>query len=102
MNESKIFFATKATGIFAALMVVGAFALSQTAITDIAYGEAVPLIPINTGNSKLNNELPLFYDCIEEAVDNSLSSTEPNYFKEEPTRAEIRGCYADTIGNSIK
>ena len=45
MNESKIFFATKATGILAALMVVGAFALSQTVITDIAYGEAVPLIP---------------------------------------------------------
>ena len=50
----------------------------------------------------MNNELPLFYDCIEEAVDNSLSSTEPNYFKEEPTRAEVRGCYADTIGNNIK
>ena len=100
MNESKIFFATKATGIFAVLMVIGAFALSQTATIDIAYGEAVPLIPINTGNSNLNNELPLFYDCIEEAVDNSLSSTEPNYFKEEPTKAEVRGCYEDTIGNS--
>src|SRR5215510_6506859 len=102
MNESKIHFATKATGIFAVLMVVGPLALSQTATIDIAYGEAVPLIPINTGNSNLNNELPLFYDCIEEAVDNSLSSTEPNYFKEEPTRAEVRGCFEDTIGNSIK
>ena len=67
-------------------MVIGAFALSQT--------------PINTGNSNLNNELPLFYDCIEDAVDNSLSSTEPNYFKEEPTRAEVRGCFEDTIGNT--
>jgi hypothetical protein len=31
-----------------------------------------------------------------------LSSTEPNYFKKEPTRAEVRGCYADTIGNDGK
>jgi hypothetical protein len=100
MSESRMFFVTKATGIFTVLMVIGAFALSQTVIIDTAHGEAVPLIPINTGNSDLNNKLPLFYNCIEEVVDNSLSSTEPNYFKEEPTRAEVRGCYEDTIGNS--
>ena len=99
MNESKVFFVTQVTGILSVLMVIGAFALSQTAKVGIVFGEAVPLIPINTGNSNLNNELPLFYDCIEEAVDNSLSSTEPNYFKEEPTRAEVRACYEDTIGN---
>jgi hypothetical protein len=102
MNESKMFLVTKVTGIFAVLMVIGAFALSQTPTAGIVFGEAVPLIPINTGNSNLNNKLPLFYDCIEEAVDNSLSSTEPNYFKEEPTRAEVRGCYEDTIGNGGK
>lgn len=98
MDESKLFFVAKVTGIFAVLMVIGAFALSQTATVGVVFGEAVPLIPINTGSSNLNNELPLFYDCIEDAVDNSLSSTEPNYFKEEPTRAEVRGCFADTIG----
>jgi hypothetical protein len=102
MDDSKLFFVTKVTGIFAVLMVVGAFALSQTSTVGIAFAEAVPLIPINTGNSILNNELPLFYDCIEEAVDNSLSSTEPNYFKKEPTRAEVRGCYEDTIENNGK
>lgn len=100
MAESKLFFVIKVTGIFAVLMVIGAFALSQTATVGVVFGEAVPLIPINTGNSNLNNELPLFYDCIEDAVDNSLSSTEPNYFKEEPTRAEVRGCFEDTIGNT--
>jgi hypothetical protein len=99
MDESKLFLTTRVTGVIATLMVVAAFALSQTTPVDIAFGEAVPLIPINTGNSNLNNELPLFYDCIEEAVDNSVSSTEPNYFKEEPTRAEVRGCYEDTIVN---
>ena len=102
MDDSKLFFVTKVTGIFAVLMVVGAFALSQTSTVGTVFGEAVPLIPINTGNSILNNELPLFYDFIEEAVDNSLSSTEPNYFKKEPTRAEVRGCYEDTIENNGK
>ena len=102
MDDSKLFFVTKVTGIFAVLMVDCAFALSQTSTVGIDFGEAVPLIPINTGNSVLNNELPLFYDCIEEAVDNSLSSTEPNYFKKEPTRAEVRGCYEDTIENNGK
>ena len=102
MNESKLFHMTKMTGIFSVLMVFAAFALSQTTAMGIAFGEAVPLIPINTGNTNLNHALPLFYDCIEEAVDNSLSSTEPNYFKKEPTRAEVRGCYEDTIGNDGK
>lgn len=99
MNESKMFFVTKVTGIFAALMLIGAFSLSQTTTIGFAFGKAVPLIQINTGNSDLNKELPLFYDCIDDAVDNSLSGTEPNYFKKEPTRAEVRGCYEDTIGN---
>ena len=80
------------------MMVIGAFALSQTITVGIAFGEAVPLIPPNTGDPKLNSELPVFYDCIDEAVDNSFSSTEPNYFHEEPTRAEVRGCYESTIG----
>jgi hypothetical protein len=100
MNESKLFHMTKVTGIFSLLVVFCAFALSQTTAIGIAFGEAVPLIPINTGNSNLNNALPLFYDCIEEAVDNSLSSTEPNYFKKEPTRSEVRGCYEVTIGKA--
>jgi hypothetical protein len=99
MNGSKLFFVTKVTGIFSVLVLIGAFAVSQTTMVGIAFGKAVPLIPINTGNSILNKELPLFYDCIDEAVDNSLSSTEPNYFKKEPTRAEVRGCYEATIGN---
>ena len=97
MNRPRVFFVTKVTGFFSVLMVIGAFALTQISIVSIAFGEAVPLIPINTGNPKLNSELPAFYDCIKEAVDNSLSNTEPSYFKEEPTRAEVTGCYESTI-----
>lgn len=99
MNESKQFHMTKMTGIFSVLVVFAAFALSQTTAIGIAFGEAVPLIPINTGSINLNHALPLFYDCIEEAVDNSLSSTEPNYFKKEPTKSEVKGCYEVTVGS---
>lgn len=99
MNESKLFHMTKMTGIFSVLVVFAAFALSQTTAIGIAFGEAVPLIPINTGSTNLNHALPLFYDCIEEAVDNSLSSTEPNYFKKEPTRSEVKECYEVTVGS---
>jgi hypothetical protein len=99
MNESRLFHMTKMTGIFSVLVVFAAFAVSQTTAIGIAFGEAVPLIPINTGNTNLNHALPLFYDCIEGAVDNSLSSTEPNYFKKEPTRSEVKGCYEVTVGS---
>ena len=97
MSKPKVLFVSRIAGFFTVLMITGAFVLSQTATVSTAFGEAVPLIPINTGDPKLNDGLPQFYDCIEEAVDNSLSSTEPSYFKEEPTRAEVRGCYENTI-----
>lgn len=100
MNESRMFPVTKAAGFFTVSMVMGVFALSQAGTVSVALGEAVPLIPINTGNVNLNSELPQFYDCIEEAVDNSFSETEPNYFKKEPTRAEVRGCYESIIGSA--
>ena len=62
-----------------------------------AWAQAVPLIPIQTGNATLNQELPVFYDCIEEAVDESFSEQEPNYFHEEPTKAEVNSCYYDVF-----
>jgi hypothetical protein len=100
MKESKLYCMTKIAGATVVLMVICAYAQSQNAIVNVAFGEAVPLIPVNTGNLNLDSEIPLFYDCIEEAVENSLSNTEPNYFKEEPTRAEVRGCYEHTIVDS--
>ena len=70
-----------------------------------AWAQAVPLIPIQTGNATLDQGLPIFYDCIEEAVDESFSEQEPNYFHEEPTKAEVNGCYYDVFvvnGNSLE
>ena len=62
-----------------------------------AYAQAVPLIPIQTGNATLDNGIPVFYDCIEEAVDESFSEQEPNYFHEEPTKTEVNSCYTDVF-----
>lgn len=62
-----------------------------------AWAQAVPLIPIQTGNATLDQGLPVFYDCIEEAVDKSFSEQEPNYFHEEPTKTEVNGCYYDVF-----
>lgn len=62
-----------------------------------AWAEAVPLIPIQTGNATLDQGLPVFYDCIEEAVEESFSQQEPNYFHEEPTKSEVNGCYYDVF-----
>ena len=62
-----------------------------------AWAQAVPLIPIQTGNATLDQGLPVFYDCIEEAVEESLSEQEPNYFHEEPTKLEVNDCYNDVF-----
>src|SRR5215210_509139 len=67
---------------------------------------AVELIPLNSTNSTLNEGLPIFYDCIDEAVEQSVNVQEDDYFKEEPTKNEVVTCYykvlidANGIGNS--
>jgi hypothetical protein len=62
-----------------------------------AWAQAVPLIPIQTGNTTLDQGMPIFYDCIEKAVDESHSEQEPSYFHNEPTKAEVNGCYYDVF-----
>jgi hypothetical protein len=54
---------------------------------------AVELIPLNSTNSTLNEGLPIFYDCIDEAVEQSVNVQEDDYFKEEPTKNEVLTCY---------
>ena len=67
---------------------------------------AVELIPLNSTNSTLNEGLPIFYDCIDEAVEQSVNVQEDDYFKEEPTKNEVVTCYykvlidANGISNS--
>src|SRR5918994_5643681 len=70
-----------------------------------AWAQAVPLIPVQTGNGTLDQGIPVFYDCIEEIVDESYSEQEPSYFHDEPTKAEVNDCYNEVFvvnGDKLK
>ena len=70
-----------------------------------AWAQAVPLIPVQTGNGTLDQGIPVLYDCIEEMVDESYSEQEPSYFHDEPTKAEVNDCYNDVFvvnGDKLK
>ena len=70
-----------------------------------SWAQAVPLIPVQTGNGTLDQGIPVFYDCIEEIVDESYSEQEPSYFHDEPTKAEVNDCYNDVFvvnGDKLK
>ena len=89
-----------------AILIAGFFHLGNVIDTNMAaWAQAVPLIPVQTGNATLDQGLPIFYDCIDEAVDESYSEQEPNYFHEEPTKTEVNSCYNDVFvvnGDNLK
>ena len=76
--------------------------LSQTGFFDnlTVWAQAVPLIPIQSGNATLDQGLPVFYDCLEEIVDESFSEQEDSYFKEEPRKSEVIECYYEVFVNN--
>ena len=83
----------------------GIFNSSNNSSSLAAWAQAVPLIPIQTGNGTLDQGIPVFYDCIEEIVDESYSEQEPSYFHDEPTKAEVNDCYNDVFvvnGDKLK
>jgi hypothetical protein len=88
------------------LAIVITLILMTAEISFVNLALAVELIPLNSTNSTLNEGLPIFYDCIDEAVEQSVNVQEDDYFKEEPTKNEVVTCYhkalidADGISNS--
>jgi hypothetical protein len=76
--------------------------LSQTGFFDnlTVWAQAVPLIPIQSGNATLDHGLPVFYNCLEEVVDESFSEQEDSYFKEEPRKSEVVECYYEVFVNN--
>ena len=64
---------------------------------NISFGQAVDLIPIQTGNATLDNGLPEFYDCIDEKIDLSKGVEEDPYFEKEPTKHEVTTCYNEVF-----
>ncbi len=68
---------------------------------NVSFGQAVDLIPIQTGNATLDNGLPVFYDCIDEKIDESKGVEVDPYFEKEPTKHEVTTCYNEVfIDNS--
>lgn len=84
------------------LLITSILYLSQIGIFDnyAALAQAVPLIPINSGNATLDQGLPVFYQCLEEVVDESFSEQEDNYFQHEPRRSEVVECYYQVFVNN--
>lgn len=60
----------------------------------------VILIPINTGNPKLDHDIHSFYSCIKKAIKESkpIDASEYNYFATEPTKVEVNNCYHNIFG----
>jgi hypothetical protein len=65
-----------------------------------AWAQAVPLIPINSGNATLDQGLPVFYDCLDEVVDESFSEQEDSYFQDELRKSEVVKCYYEVFVNN--
>lgn len=76
--------------------------LSQIGLFDslTAWAQAVPLIPINSGNATLDQGLPVFYDCLDEVVDESFSEQEDSYFQDELRKSEVVKCYYEVFVNN--
>ena len=80
--------------IFSLFTIVVAFfiSLNNTAFND-AMGQAVPLIPLTSGNVTLDTGIPKFNECIEDEIDASKNVNDDPYFKKEPTKDEVFKCY---------
>jgi len=63
-------------------------------VFNAALGQAVPLIPLRTGNLTLDRQIPLFYKCIQKEVKSSINANDDPYFKSEPTKEEVFKCYS--------
>jgi hypothetical protein len=77
--------------IFVISVVVPAFTVAlQLYPANLAFSQAVDLLPINTGNKALNGSLPVFYDCTEDAVAASENAPlQTTYFEDEPARNDM-------------
>lgn len=62
-----------------------------------ANAEAVPLVPIDTGDQKMDKKVSAFYDCIKKAVKTNKDSDLPSYFHTEPTKYQAIVCYHNTF-----
>ncbi|MDN5847033.1 MAG: MSCRAMM family adhesin SdrC [Candidatus Nitrosocosmicus sp.] len=91
-SKNSLIFSVFVTGV-AMIMTGNAFDKGDM----VVYGQAVDLIPIQSGNATLDNGLPEFYDCIEDKIDESKGVEEDPYFEDEPTKHEVAMCYNEVL-----
>jgi hypothetical protein len=65
----------------------------QIGFTSTAQAATVKMLPINSSNATLVKDLPKFYSCIKKTVKESVNEQTDPYFKDEPTKNEVVGCY---------
>jgi hypothetical protein len=67
--------------------------------TNTSHSQVI-LVPVNTGNLKLDHDMHSFYSCIKKAIKESkpIDSSEYNYFATEPTKTEVNNCYHNVFG----
>jgi hypothetical protein len=84
------------------LLIASIIYLSQIGLYDnyAAVAQAVSLIPINSGNATLDQGLPVFYQCLEEVVDESFSEQEDSYYQHKPRKSEVIECYYQVFVNN--
>ena len=66
--------------------------LNSFALND-AMGQAVPLIPLTSGNVTLDTGIPKFNECLEDEIEASKNVNDDSYFEKEPTKDEVFKCY---------
>ncbi|HYO05501.1 MAG TPA: hypothetical protein VER14_00775 [Phototrophicaceae bacterium] len=72
----------------------------QFGSANLSFSQAVDLLPINTGNKALNGSLPVFDDCIEDAIAASENAhLQTTYFEDEPARNDVSECCQVLVDN---
>jgi len=81
-----------AIALFISLALITAFSIAIPAASES--GGAVPLVPIKTGNAKLDKDIDKFYSCIKKTGHTGGNNPEPS-------RDEVNNCYLKVfIGSS--
>lgn len=87
--------------IFSLSTIAVAFFISlNSSALNTAMGQAVPLIPLTSGNVTLDTGIPKFNECIENEIEASKNVNDDSYFEKEPTKDEVFKCYKAIFMNS--
>src|ERR1051326_6888419 len=80
-----------AIALFMSLALITAFSIAIPAASDS--GGAVPVVPVKTGNAKLDKNINKFYSCIKKTGHTGGNNPEPS-------RDEVNNCYLKVFTGS--